>query len=187
MPKSRKRKQTAKKTNPPKSQPPTKWWTPLRRIIAGGAATIAFLAAALALLPRVSIEQALAPDVSTGSWGTFEIANTGYIPLTDTRTSMGICFIGGAITEPPNYVCHGPLKSRSHFMPWDHPWLGIDEKFTIGLDKLIQFPPGRYADISLIVSYKPWFLPWRMEKEVKFVTMLARDGREYWSARPASE
>jgi len=188
MSKSRKRKpKTKKEAPPPPLPPPTKWWTPLRGIVAGGAATIAFAAAVLTFLPRVSIEPAMAPDVATGSWGTFEIANTGYIPLTGTRTSMGLCFIGGRINEPPNYACHGPLKSRFHFMPWDHPWLGIDEKFTISLGNLIQIPPGGYANISLILSYRPWFLPWRVEKEVRFVTMLARDGREYWSARPASE
>ncbi len=63
----------------------------------------------------------------------------------------------------------------------------MDDKFTVRLgDKFEVVPPARlaYADITVVVSYRPWFLPWRREKEVRFYTKSRPDGFLDWLYAP---
>jgi len=43
------------------------------------------------------------------------------------------------------------------------------------------------ADISIIVEYQPGFIPFRQEKEFRFATERASDGKLYWMTRPFDE
>jgi hypothetical protein len=61
----------------------------------------------------------------------------------------------------------------------------MDEKYVIDLRELPPFKeaPFQSAEISIAVSFMPWFIPWRREKEFRFSTR-EQDGKHYWFARP---
>jgi hypothetical protein len=78
--------------------------------------------------------------------------------------------------------------SRLEFPEWANHTLTMDKRFTITLDQLFHAPdevlnspkrPGN-ADIDIVISYQPWFLPWTCEKVYRFKTYKQTNGDFYW-------
>jgi hypothetical protein len=159
-----------------------RWWTPLRKVLAGMGGAIGLVAALVTFVPHVLIVPDVPPDQVSGSLGTFQIENVGIVGLSDVQTYIGICS-----GNNPHYQCKGSLQSRLHFLRWDHPWVGPDDRYSIDLKDFWRMPGFKWMDMSLIVSYRPWFLPWRREFEVRFITDFQPDGKVVWAARPSSE
>jgi hypothetical protein len=66
----------------------------------------------------------------------------------------------------------------------------MDERYDIRLNDAIRNAPPikiSYADISIIITYKPWFILIRREKEFRFTTITKGDGKLSWFSRPVEK
>jgi hypothetical protein len=159
---------------------------PLLNIILAVATIFGAGIAALVLLPRVVVDSSVPVDPSNPLSSSFTIINTGYIPLRDINISIGI---GQIVTEPaqidPNFI--PSFKSRLIRPEWMHHRLYMDDRFTITIGDIFSLGPSirlSGADIAIVVSYNPWFIPIKKEKILRYVTKKQTDGRLYWYSRP---
>jgi hypothetical protein len=114
----------------------------------------------------------------------FDISNANFVTLNDVNVSLAIGQFGGAGTR----VQSGRIPTfRTRFTnpDWEHHTLAIDDKITIVLDSILRNVAS--ADIAIVVSYKPWMLPFRREKLFRFVTFRRSDGMNYWRSWPLDE
>ncbi len=145
----------------------------------------------LTVLPRVSVSAPSAPlDPNNILSVSFDISNSGYIPLDDVSAKLG----AGHIGAPGEPGIHSRLKPNG--VPYfdvyfpiiqnQHHHLGLDERFTINPESQL----GGYirnADIAVIVSYQLWFVPWHTEKPFRFIAQPDGQGKVYWRSWPVDE
>ena len=156
-------------------------------IILALATLVGGVAAALVFLPRISVVPADPVDSSNPFSASFTITNTNFIPLRDVNVSLGV---GQISTEPaqldPNF--NPSFETRFSTGPeWSNHELQMDERFTITPTDSVRIgPPARLsgADIAIVVSYKPWFLPLRREKIFRFIAKKQTNGQFYWYSLP---
>ncbi|NOT23697.1 MAG: hypothetical protein HOP22_13360 [Nitrospiraceae bacterium] len=77
--------------------------------------------------------------------------------------------------------------SRLTLESWQNKNLAMDERFTITLDDMLKIDHAAKfagADFSIIVSYHPWIIPIRFEREFRFATKLQSDGLLHWFSLP---
>jgi hypothetical protein len=178
-PKTQKTSQTVAKTKPRIS---------ILAVVLGAATLFGGMAAIVTFLPRVVvsppsdlIDQKNVFDVS------FDITNTGFIPLRDA----GACFVLGEILMggPPTKLKPGfrlnPGLPKICRDMWQHHDLGLDDRFTIRLTDV--FPQAMEADIGIVVHYHPWFLPIAREKIFRFVADRDMNGKANWRSWPLFE
>lgn len=72
---------------------------------------------------------------------------------------------------------------------WKNHTLNMDERFTISIADVIKLDKSKGirlygADILIVVSYKPWLLPFSREKVFRFITRQQTDGNLYWYSYP---
>jgi hypothetical protein len=192
MSRSKPRKSKSKINNQQASlqPPPPLWWKERWKAIVGVAASFAaligFASAVVTFLPRMQVDPEGPLDPSSPSPVSFTIANTGSIPLENVRALLGICSVGFNLTDKnptPPTMCPRSLQSRMAPGKWNISRLGIDEKFAVTLEDPLNGQVG-YADISIIVEYEPWFIPWRREKEFRFETRKLSDAKLHWFPHP---
>lgn len=164
-------------------EPKTKRRSILLPVVLGLCTVLGGVAAVVVFLPRPIVSAPSAPldqnDIFSVS---FDITNGGYVPLADSRIFLGVGQIGTKGTRiDPSFI--PTFKSRLAYAPWQHHRLGMDEKFTIVLTDAIK-GQIEFADIAIIVSYKPWFFPIRREKAYRFVSVRQADGHSYWRSWP---
>jgi hypothetical protein len=197
---------------PPPQRLPGRWWTPLRKAVAGlvgGLATLLGLAtAAILFLPRMTVDASLPFDELNAYSTSFTLTNTGFIPLRDVRLGIGLCDIK---TEKNDFgVTPGNCKPPAR-MPqlllghprWQTPELPKDVKFTIPLEEALNVDTPRYraqhprvigslktlsklesADIVFTVSYRPWFMPWHHRDGFRFVAERQSNDKINWRSVP---
>jgi hypothetical protein len=146
---------------------------------------------ALALLPRISVSPPSSQvDPNNVLSVSFDISNTGYIPLEDVSAKLAAGDIGApnapgihAKRKPngaPEFWVYFPIIQNQHH------YLGLDERFTINPESQMGGFVSQ-ADIAVIVSYQPWFIPWRREKSFRFFAKPDRQGKVYWRSWPIDE
>ncbi|MCL4522929.1 MAG: hypothetical protein M1451_03325, partial [Acidobacteria bacterium] len=104
----------------------------------------------------------------------------------EVSVSMGV---GQIVMEPrePRKGLVPDFSSRLTRSNWNRHTLRMDEKFTISTaDLIMMLPPDQlaFADIAIVVSYQPWWLPFRREKIFRFVTYRQTLGHIYWYSEP---
>jgi hypothetical protein len=152
-------------------------------IVVGGSA------AAVMLLPGVTVEPEGSLDPSSPYPISFEIADSNLIPLHNVNAYLVICFVVPA-PAPPAQGCRPPYKTRLFKAAWRDHILTSDQSFSITLDDFMRFLPGEKfggADISIIVEYQPGPIPLRQEKEFRFTTELRIDGKLDWVPQPVED
>jgi hypothetical protein len=152
--------------------------------------------------PRMTVEPSSETiDDSFPSSVSFIITNTGIIPLRDIQPYVGVCSVTLYVTptgptpapipRPPSTAkkCQGSLYEKKVGPPnWHRRDLGIDERYTIAIHEAININAATTAyDISIIVDYKPWFMPWTQHKEFPYESREMADGKLHWFARPLEE
>ena len=197
MPKSRVRKPTPEAIRQRQYKGLHKrWWTPVRRISAAIAGAIAFAAAGVTFLPRITVEASGPFEASAPPPVTFTIANVGIVPLEEVKPRLGFCALGinfGLKDDnpvPPFKKCNGTSSGFLAPANWQHSRLDMDEKFTVTWDDAFHNQtPGQvdFADVILTVAYQPWVLPWHREKTFRFVTRKLPDQKLYWFPRPLAD
>jgi hypothetical protein len=152
-------------------------------VLAGGTA------AAILLLPGVSVDPEGPIDPANPYPISFKIAGANFIPLANVNAYLVICYVAAApMPLPP--PCQSPDKIRRFKAAWRDHSLARDQSFTIALDDFMRLPAAAKfggADISIIVEYQPWSIPIRQEKEFRFTTLPQSDGKLYWIARPLDD
>jgi hypothetical protein len=163
------------------------WWTPFRRVYIGFgvlATIVGFVAGAVALLPRVSVESVGLVDPSSTSPTLFEIINTGPITLKSIEPMLGICAIDYVGSAPIRGNCNGdPIQTGLIPTFWRRDKLEPGDRYTIAMqDVLRPDPPSPIAnaDISISVSYGVPFTWWNERKDFRFFTKKEGDGKLYW-------
>jgi hypothetical protein len=151
------------------------WWIDTRKILAGAAATLALFAAIVTLFTGLTIEPRGNPNFASGSFGTFAINNVGVIPLWNLSVWVGLCQIlyKEAPNEPPVGDCKGPIKSLFHPVQWGFRRLRMDDPpiiVTADDEFAHESRPITSANVSIVVYYHPWFLPWTKKAQVRLKT-----------------
>jgi hypothetical protein len=154
-----------------------------------GMATVGgFVVGLLIFLPRVTVSSPVTTDPDARSPIPFEITNSGYLPLYDVKPMLGLCEIH---SQPAKRIgtSNGPLLTKFAPSFWQQKSLTMDERATVRFDDVFEFPPPSKfggADISIIVSYRPWILPFMREKEFRFITRQELDGKISWLSIPVN-
>lgn len=171
-----------------KRRPINKWrFRPLASLltastILGGAVAL------LAFLPRPLVTLS-DPVIPGDPWSAnVVVSNNNFIPLTDSTLEFGMGQITTVGRTPsPSFI--PSFKSRILIGSWQHHTIEMDERYSVPLaDSPFRFTyPTNFADIALIVSYRPWILPFRREKVFRFVTHKAENGNLYWYSLPLHE
>jgi hypothetical protein len=148
--------------------------------IAGG------LAAIVVFLPRISVLPSDPVDLTNPFSASFTITNNNFIPLRQVNALLGI---GQIVMEPAQMIPHfkPTFESRITYKTWTNHSLTMDERFTITISDAFNVTKSirvAGADIAIIVSYKPWFLPIKREKIFRFVTHKQTNGNLYWYSQP---
>jgi hypothetical protein len=152
-------------------------------IVGGGAV------AALTLLPGVKVDAQGPVDPANPYPIAFRIADASFIPLNNVNAYLEICYLAAAPASGPQR-CQPPYEIRKFKADWRDHALATDQPFTITLDDFMRLAaPAKFggADISIIVEYQPWNLPFRQEKQFRFATALGIDGKLHWMSRPLDE
>jgi hypothetical protein len=147
------------------------------------------IVAFLALVPRPLVTASDPVDPSNVLSASFIISNTNFIPLNSVDVFLAVRELQGALVlraeRPPQGT---PFSKVARIIKpeWHDHTLGMDERFTITIaDLLVNQGSGlTWADMAIVVSYKPWILPWRREKMFRFITRKQTNGRLYWYSFP---
>lgn len=165
-----------------------------RRALAGTAAValVLGLAADMASLQaHISVSAGDTQDQSNPFATVFTVSNTGPIAAYNVEVDCGIGEInsGGKSTEPtPDWrTTRYSYKSRLDF--GRNSRLGTlqpgDSSQSRGFCDF-DARAVRYADIALVVSYRPKFWPWRREQTMRFVTQAKTGSGEMWVQVPVA-
>jgi hypothetical protein len=180
---------------PPQPPPPTKrWWTRPKQLVAAGAAFLGAMAAMATFLPRVSVTPLSQVVPENEAPSIFAVQNAGLVPLEDVQPMLIPCQISlntHPVPEDRESGCtyNSDITPRmGGFVPtlWHQSFLGIDHRYTISMQEVFKTTNNihiGYADFALIVTYKPWFLPWRRQASFRFTTEMQGDGLLYWKER----
>jgi hypothetical protein len=154
------------------------------------ATVLGVLVGVLSLIPRLSVTPS-DPTLSTNPFSSsFTITNTGYVPLRDVGVTMFPFEINSGTTTLFDEKNRPPLKYQDleglTTQPWEHHELPLDERFTITLGQLINSGDDslKGADIALVVHFKPWFIPWKSQRQFRFVTRRQQNGAFLWFSQP---
>ncbi len=189
MPKSRGRRPPKSTGHQRQSQEEAKkWWTGPHKfaawLIGSVVALIGFASAVVTFLPRPTVDGPSNPyEMSLPI--SFVIGNANIVPLENVQPMLGLCTLVFGSTDRPQSGrgCGSALGSRLVRPQWLAAYIGIDDKHTITIEDMFKGQIS-YADISIILEYSPWFLPWRREKEFRFETRKLGDGKIYWFIHP---
>src|SRR5271166_5648866 len=139
----------------------------------GAATLLGLLIGLTSFLPRPSLIVGDPVDPSNPFSSMFTVTNDGIIPLNDVFVGVHPEFIDvggsqmlGSKRKPGDMDTTFTLTRPE----WQHQHLSMDDKFTITLGEMFgpnggfDFGAGvsnlRSADISIIVRYHPWFIPY---------------------------
>ena len=145
----------------------------------------------IALWPRVVVEPIGQIEPSDPHPIIFRITNTGFIPLWNLLPGFGLCSLD-IISDPakptnPQGGCQHSLESILVRRDWFVSVLARDEHTEIRLDDLFDIKaPAKlgYADISVVLSFNPWFFPKTKKLEYRYYTRVEKDGKLSWVPRP---
>jgi hypothetical protein len=153
---------------------------------------VGFLVALLIFWPRVTVEFTDPVDPANPLSSKVTITNATFIaPLESVTVALGLCQLA---TDPLEIDPHLPCntsKVASFVQPsWTHHYLAADEAYGISFGDIFAPPPnGRIsgADVSAIVIYHWWFIPFECRTTRRFVTRKQEDGKLHWFPQPLDE
>jgi hypothetical protein len=187
MSRSRHRRRPAIVTRAPQHRPlPTRKFH-LRNIASAIVVVMGLIASVSAVLPRVTVEASEPAAPANPFTSTFKISNNQFYPLEDVgiEASLWCVTLGRSPAKPaPIPDCIRSTRTSRH--EWKKHRLEADESYGISLEELYWVTPGalRYAEVSVVVSYRPWFVPAHREKEIRFAVRQKDNGDMYWVPKP---
>lgn len=163
----------------------------LWEVLLGSATLLGGIVAALTFLPRITVtpsEPSVAQNPFTAS---FTIANSGVIPLRDVQVTF-FPFESAMSPRVFNENDRPPIDLKDiqgfTYPQWSHHNLPIDERFTITAEHIIGPASSQVAvagaDVAIVTHYQPWIIPWRRERQFRFVTHRLQNGGFTWYSFP---
>ena len=192
---SRGRKYRERKKQKPPPMLPKKHWSTLSKFFAAllaAATLVGGVAAAVALLPRVTVEVGDPMDSLNPYSTPFTISNTNIIPLERVGLAIGLCNLKitpQVVIRGPNEDCGGGSNARIALVDWQNHRLDVDEKWRVLLRDVFNITNNPFAggDITMVVTYTPWPLSmlnfdrfFKREKQFRFKTTLISEGKYQW-------
>jgi len=174
---SKKRKPKPKQETT-KSRPPSKKrWGWLK-----GLFSLGMIGLIIAVLPHMTIEPANAPEASNPFSGVFKVSNGQFYPLKAVHIQAYLwCVKIGRGTDgtPPSKCEKGNIPSSRP--AWNEDIAPYGSRQIVAGEALYATPLSLlYAQISIKVSYQPWFLPIPLGREELFYTRRKDDGNVEW-------
>jgi hypothetical protein len=161
-------------------------WTWIGRAIIWLSVAVTLVCGFFVFLPRVTVDVSWPYNASNPSAVTFTINNINIVPLRNVIIAVGLCSL--SFNDEPPMFCNGPAATTLAPRLWTVKWLDVDERYEIALESLIKMQDSKRqvtsANITIIVGYAPWLMPWRNKREFRFVTEKLSDGRVYWVPTP---
>ncbi|HEY1170336.1 MAG TPA: hypothetical protein VGH19_03105 [Verrucomicrobiae bacterium] len=150
---------------------------------------IGVLSSLVTFLPRLSLSQFPEANPDSPLSLKFQIANESIVPLRKVEYRCWMPFVFSRkpdITTPPVEAVNDSIESRRFF---DVGNLNPDEKVTISTFGFTKLAPNE--DISVVlefeISYRPIFMPWRVHKRVRMVSIVDREGNTTWVQHPLGD
>jgi hypothetical protein len=153
------------------------------KIFGIAAVVVGFLAI---LYPKISVSPATSLDMKNPLLTPFIISNDGNIPINNVRFKLGVQKIswkdGKKITLEPNFSSHflNPNDTVSELLPAEK--YSVLSPLTLEGKDVVEF-----ADIAIIVEFKPFILPIKMTRTFRFITTKSSDNKLYWYPQPVSK
>jgi hypothetical protein len=138
-----------------------------------------------ALLPDVTIEPANAPEASNPFSGVFKVANGQIYPIEHVHIQAYLWCVKmgtGTDTTPPSLCEKGNIPSS---MPAWNQDIGPHGSRQIIAGEVLYGTPRAllYAEISIKVSYQPWFFPIQLEREHHLYSRRKDSGDVEWLSK----
>jgi hypothetical protein len=156
------------------------WW----QLTIAISVIVAIVAGALFLFPpRVTVDSSGAFDASDPLSTSFVIKNTWVLPLRGVMPFVGHCEFRVTSHITLEGDCSTSRGSSRFVVPsWGSRNLDVDEKFSIALASVFNTPAGTFSggDITIGVTFRPWIIPYPIERMFRFVAQKQRDGRFSW-------
>ena len=144
--------------------------------------------------PRFLVNVTSPDSDPTRAWAAkFTIVNNGFSNLEDVRPIIGVCQLSGgrgAFSDGPSqfFHCDGPANSFIKYVGWHARMVRRDEPYDFYLESAFNFPGGLgYADMTIRVVYRVWFLPFELEKEFRFRFNSSGATHNQWISVPLYE
>jgi len=173
MPVSKKRKPKPKQETTESRPLQKKRWSWLN-----GLFSLGMIGLIIAVLPHMTIEPASAPEASNPFSGVFKVSNGQFYPLEAVHIQGYLwCLKMGQGTDatPPSKCEKGNIPSSRP--AWNKDIAPYGSRQIVAGEVLYGTPLSiLYAEISIKVSYQPWFLPIPLGREDHFYTRRKDDG-----------
>jgi hypothetical protein len=159
----------------------------LGKLLIGLATVVGTLAALLALFPRLTISNESALDPNDPFSTPFHIVNDGYVPLFAVRFFL---FVSDAKTSAGQFIRQTTFMNSKFkipiFWPSDaYDYYAGNEIGQIERGAFIEFNhPWVSADMTIIVQYHPFAIPFNRRRAVRFITQTGPDNKLHWMQRP---
>src|SRR6266705_1680940 len=160
----------------------------LGKLLIGLATVVGTLAALLALFPRLAISNESALDPNDPFSTPFRIVNDGYVPLFAVRFFL---FVSDAKNSAGGGIRATTFMDSKFSIPIFWPsdaydyYAGNDIGHQIGGGATMEFThPWASADITIIVQYHPFAIPFNRRRAVRFITESGPDNKLHWMQRP---
>jgi hypothetical protein len=138
------------------------------------------------LWPRVTVEPTDASEASNPFSGIFKVANLQNYPLHEVRIEafLWCAKIGRSTDTTPPTMCERGMASSKR--EWNHRTIGADDSYQVEVGNVLFATPSAllYADISIKVTFEPWFISRDFHREFRFYTRRKDDGTIEWLHRP---
>jgi hypothetical protein len=154
--------------------------------------------AVVVFLPSVSVSYGDLTDPVDLLSAPITVKNDGIVRLKDVGIGLGLCGIDFGKNadkrgEQTKEACksNGKLNSILKLTAWQHHTLVSGENYSISLHDLFKTNKdtnAQYADISIVVDYRPWYWPFGMKpKQVRIVGQKDADDHFAWRFRPLDD
>lgn len=187
---SRKTKPRKRKNN--RNQPPplkrrsrfllsvSRFW----KLFVGVSVILGIIVSLLSLAPNISVSTSQSLDPKDPLSTPFIITNNGPLPIHNVEILFGI----NKMTTPPPMNQTISTLSLGYAKP-PIPVLKAHETMTFWCPPVFKFSrdPINFADISVLVSYRPDFFFWRKTAPYRFVTISNKEGITNWYGKAESE
>mgnify|MGYP001606538882 CR=1 FL=1 len=153
------------------------------KLIVGVSVILGIIVSLLSFASNISVSTSQSLDPKDPLSMPFVITNNGPLPIHNVEILFGI----NKMTTPPP-MNQTILNLNLGYAKPPIPVLKAHETMTFWCPPIFKFRyPINFADISVLVSYRPNFLFWRKTVPYRFVTVSNREGITNWYGKAESE
>ena len=132
--------------------------------------------------PRLTITPGITVVKLNPFYTPFVLSNDGYLPIKEIEFTCGLGGVTLRNNKQPTFSNFGVQIANTGISS-----LSASESTSIEFNRIFnQEMPIASADIEVLVSYKPFLVPFRLSKSQRFKTMLNYNGELVWTPAAGS-